>query len=123
MAKHRPARNRFKWVPALTLTGLAFIGGISVSAYSNNTPSHVLSVPVSVSQSIPFPKPLPKVSVPQKAAQAPVASRYTVRSGDTLWSVAKAHCGTGTDDTALAKANHIADANAVSPGEVIILNC
>lgn len=122
MAKHRPARNRFRWIPALTLTGLVLIGGVSVSAYSNNTPSHVLSAPVSVSHSVPFPKPLPKVSVPQKAAQAPVA-RYTVRNGDTLWSVAKAHCGTGTDDTALAKANHIANANAVSPGEVIILNC
>ncbi len=121
-AKHKHARNPLRWVPVLTLLGLAFAGGVSVSAYStlsHNTPHHALSPPVSAPASIAVAKPPPEVKAPQIAVQ-PLT--YTVRKNDSMWSIARAHCGTGTKDTALAKANHITSW-VISPGQVITIIC
>lgn len=54
---------------------------------------------------------------PETAATArPAAGTYTVRSGDTLGGIAKAH---GTTWQALAKLNGIADPNLIEVGQVL----
>jgi LysM repeat protein len=115
--KHRQARNPLRLIPALTICGLAFIGGVGVRAW--NTPSTAASVPVSIVTTPPEAKPAPVLRVPHVASES--LTRYTVKPGESLWTIAVSHCGSGNDYTALAKANSIA--GVIYPGEVITLTC
>jgi Tfp pilus assembly protein FimV len=63
---------------------------------------------------------LPKA---HRASQPRRKATYTVKAGQTLWSIAAAHCGSGNDYPALAKANHIANPDDISSGEVLVLAC
>jgi len=117
MPKHKSARNPFKWVPVLTLAGLAALG---IAGVNHDTPRTALRSTLSASRAVPVRSLPPGLSKP---LAAPVVQTYTIRSGDTLWSVAQAHCGSAGDDKALASANHISNANAVFPGKVLVLDC
>jgi nucleoid-associated protein YgaU len=123
VAKHRPARNRFRWIPALTLTGIAFIGGVSVSAY--NSPHTTLSSSVSAPAPVPFTKPVPVIRVPQAAPQPPAVAKYTVKSGENLWDVAVKFCKNGNDWHGLLKATPGlgSNPNMISPGEEVTIDC
>lgn len=46
---------------------------------------------------------------------------HTVKSGDTLWSIAKSHLGDGSKYTELAKINNISNPSIIKAGQVIKL--
>ncbi len=47
---------------------------------------------------------------------------YTVKSGDTLWGIAKAYLGDGTKYQQIATQNQIADPNKIYVGQVLVLS-
>lgn len=49
------------------------------------------------------------------------AKTHTVKSGDTLWAIAKKHLGDGSKYTQLAKLNNISNPNLIKVGQVIKL--
>lgn len=57
-----------------------------------------------------------KAAPKPKAAPAPAGNTYTVKKGDNLTKIAKAH---GTTVTALVKLNGIKDKNVISIGQVL----
>ena len=64
----------------------------------------------------------PAVTVPEKPSQPVVRiATYTVRSGDTLSGIARAHCPVYGDWKNLQAFNHIT--GFLRPGEVITLAC
>lgn len=46
---------------------------------------------------------------------------HTVKSGDTLWAIAKKYLGDGSKYTQLAKLNNLSNANSIKVGQVIKL--
>ncbi|MGV9755444.1 LysM peptidoglycan-binding domain-containing protein [Streptomyces tricolor] len=55
-----------------------------------------------------------------RARLQPTAT-YTVRQGDTLWSIAAARLGDGNRWREIASLNHLKDADAITPGQTIKL--
>lgn len=51
-----------------------------------------------------------------------MASTYTVKKGDTLWSIAKQYLGAGSKYQELAKWNNISNPNLISIGQVLQLS-
>ncbi|MEV8354614.1 N-acetylmuramoyl-L-alanine amidase [Streptomyces niveus] len=51
----------------------------------------------------------------------PAAATYTVRDGDTLWSIATEKLGAGKRYTEIAKLNGLKDADALTPGQKLKL--
>lgn len=51
----------------------------------------------------------------------PIPKTYTVKSGDTLWAIAKKTLGDGSKYTEIAKLNGIKNPNLIYPGQVIRL--
>lgn len=49
------------------------------------------------------------------------AKTHTVKSGDTLWAIAKKYLGDGSKYTELAKLNNLSNPNLIKPGQVIKL--
>ena len=47
--------------------------------------------------------------------------KYTVKSGDTLWNIAKEMLGDGSKYTEIAKKNHIANTNLILVGQVLMM--
>lgn len=71
-----------------------------------------------------IPAAAPSVQPRGIATKPPVvvpAPTYTVRQGDTLWTVAASKLGAGTDWTKLAFANHLSASSVLSPGEKLKL--
>lgn len=62
--------------------------------------------------SAPAPSPIVEV----RTAPAPTGYTYRVRRGDTLYDIARSHC---TGWKTLARANGIADASRIKPGQVL----
>jgi len=58
-----------------------------------------------------------KTDLPEEAA----AKTYTVKEGDTLWSIAEEAYGSGYNAYDLAKANDMADADVLNEGTVLML--
>ena len=56
-----------------------------------------------------------------EVAEQPTPKTYTVKEGDTLWSIAEEAYGSGFNAYDLAKLNKITDANALNAGSVISL--
>lgn len=50
---------------------------------------------------------------------APSAKTYTVKSGDTLWTICKKQLGNGSKYPQIAKLNSIKNPNLIYPGQVI----
>lgn len=50
-----------------------------------------------------------------------VANEYIVKSGDTLWEIAKRTTGNGVNYKTIAKKNNIANPNVISPGQKLVL--
>lgn len=102
----------------LFLTGLGlYLGSITSSHAAPKAAVHV--------QVKPRPVTYPREPSGHHRAPGVVAVRtYTIRTGDTLWGISVAHCGTGTDYTALWRGNKIIrDPDEISPGQVITLTC
>ncbi|BAQ11297.1 muramidase-2 [Bacillus sp. OxB-1] len=55
------------------------------------------------------------------ATSKKIPKSVTVKSGDTLWAIAKLELGDGSKYTELAKINNIANPNAIKVGQVIKL--
>lgn len=67
-----------------------------------------------------------KKSAAKVEQQRPTTSKqtpktHTVKSGDTLWSIAKKYLGDGSKYTQLAKINNISNPNIIKVGQVIKL--
>lgn len=67
------------------------------------------------------------LSAPDLAAAVqvpePAVRTYAVRSGDTLWTIAKAQCHDGNKWHDLARASHIANGDVLKIGERITVSC
>lgn len=62
------------------------------------------------------------VPAASEVPQTKQASRITVRKGDTLWSIAKAHFGSGLAWNCLALANsEISNPDVIFPGELVLI--
>jgi nucleoid-associated protein YgaU len=124
MSKHR--RKREKRFFALVFTaGLLICGLLVTGAFlSSSQPVSVIQMAVSapVTHRVTL-KPAKKAHEPAEAHRKPSLRRYAIRTGDTLWSVAAEYCGSGKDYPELAAANRIADPDAISAGQVLVLAC
>lgn len=70
--------------------------------------------------------PDPSIGQPTVTPSAPAQGRtYTVKTGDTLGTIAKQYCGTPSDYQALYAANRktISNANMLTVGQVITIAC
>jgi peptidoglycan/xylan/chitin deacetylase (PgdA/CDA1 family) len=94
-----------------TLSSIAARHGTTVSALAaaNNIANPNL---IRVGQVLRIPSAVPP------PAPAPIAGTYTVRAGDTLFSIAARH---GTTVSALAAANNIANPNLIRVGQVLVI--
>jgi len=63
------------------------------------------------------------VQAPRPAQTAPKPKTYTVKSGDTLWAIAKKHLGNGSRYTEIYNLNKskIRNPNLIFPGQVLTL--
>jgi nucleoid-associated protein YgaU len=63
-----------------------------------------------------------QIVVPASLAPRPTPTKYTVRSGDTLWSIAQSHFGHGASWSCIAQANtDLQDANLIRIGQLLLL--
>lgn len=77
------------------------------------------AVPV-LPSSLPSPGPAP--NPPGSSAASSGTSRtYTVRAGDSLWSISQRFYGTGVYWTRIGDANHITDPRTLRPGQVLVI--
>jgi hypothetical protein len=63
----------------------------------------------------------PTPEIPAAAPARPEAQRVTVRRGDSLWSLALRHCGSGAAWPGLAAANRLAAPWTLQPGQRLVL--
>ena len=63
-----------------------------------------------------------QIVVPASIAAPPAPTKYTVRHGDTLWTIAQAQLRRGTAWTCIANTNpDLHDANLLHEGQVLLL--
>lgn len=62
-----------------------------------------------------------KVEKQRDTSTKTIPKTYTVKSGDTLWAIAKKELGDGSKYTELAKLNNIKNPNLIYPGQVLRL--
>ena len=62
-----------------------------------------------------------KIDTARSTTGKETAKTHTVKSGDTLWAIAKKHLGDGSKQTQLAKLNNIANPNLIKVVQVIKL--
>ena len=75
---------------------------------------------VSTSPTPPAVKTIIKNVQPKVASvRQPTKRTYTVKSGDSLWSIAQQFYGNGSLDRYLAQVNHIANENLIYSGQVL----
>jgi nucleoid-associated protein YgaU len=63
-----------------------------------------------------------QIVVPASLASPRAPTKYTVRQGDTLWTIAQSHFGHGSSWSCIAQANSdLADANLIHEGQILLL--
>lgn len=63
-----------------------------------------------------------QIVLPASLAPRATPTKYTVRSSDTLWSIAQSHFGRGASWPCIAQANpDLQDANLIRPGQFLLL--
>lgn len=67
------------------------------------------------------PPPAPSTTTPVPPAAPPVATTYSVRRGDTLSGIAKAHYGSATFASLIAKANGMDDEDTLREGQKLVI--
>jgi LysM repeat protein len=95
--------------------------GATVVAFGRGTSSHATQVkkPVAVAAST---RPEVKLAATPVVDVQPDPRRYTVVSGDTLWSIAGQFYGQGAEWTRITQANpSIADPNQISVGQSLLV--
>lgn len=126
MGKHRKiaekALKRGWWqviVPVITITAVVFLAAYSVSQY---TSSQVRPVAASHPREGSYHPPPVKPALPSLSPVQTTVS-YVVVSGDTLSSIASAHCGNPADYVPLAAANHLSPGSVLLVGTVLVIRC
>lgn len=61
-----------------------------------------------------------EVKTPRETTKEPDSS-YTVKTGDTLWNIAKKYLGDGSQYPKIAKLNNLANPNKIYVGQVLRL--
>jgi nucleoid-associated protein YgaU len=72
----------------------------------------------------PIPTPAETSPNRQPRAQVPVendATYYTVKQGDTLWSIAKQFYGDGKEYTKISTANNLANPSDIAAGQELLI--
>lgn len=93
MVTHRKKnRIRFDWL-LYVLLGLIAVGSVFIINLNYKVGTPVAVPPAAAPVSSPVPYVHHPAPVPQEAAERV----YAVQRGDTLWSIAQDHLGTGTD--------------------------
>jgi LysM repeat protein len=113
-------RRKFSGAVAAGVTFLALLGG-SVAYALTTSPPQSHPAPVATFTELPPVKPAPK---PSATPSAPPVQQATVKvsAGDTLTSISVTFCHTA-NYYALQKANHIANPNTLTIGQVLKLEC
>jgi nucleoid-associated protein YgaU len=63
-----------------------------------------------------------QIVVPASLVSPRAPTKYTVRGGDTLWTIAQSHFGHGSSWSCLAQANpDLRDANMIHEGQILLL--
>lgn len=63
-----------------------------------------------------------QIVVPASLASPRAPTKYTVRDGDTLWTIAQSHFGHGSGWSCIAQANpDLRDANLIHAGKILLL--
>ncbi len=57
----------------------------------------------------------------KRPATKEIPKSYTVKKGDTLWSISKRLTGNGANYTAIAKKNNIKNPNLIHPGQKLVI--
>lgn len=134
--RHRtiPDDDDLRWwerVPVLAwlvlagvIGGLLAGGGYALTSFLDAPPGNPAYTSPNPSPSATMTIP-PAPPVPTDPGPVPPAT-YAVAKGDTLWSVAVKHCGKGTDDGALYRANRAVigpHPEAIRPGMTLRIAC
>ena len=95
---------------------LHFVGTVKSEAESNEIWNAIKTIPTWRNDIVADIK-----VVPGAAAAAPVGKTYTVKSGDTLSAIAKAHLGDANAYMKIFEANkdQLTDPNKIKPGQVL----
>lgn len=118
MARHRKTRRTPRALLAAVLGGALTLAGVLAWSPSPQEPVVMPAITLSA------PDLTAALRVPVPAAPLPPPLRlYSVRSGDTLWTIAQKECHDGADWKKLAQASHIPDGNALRIGKVITISC
>lgn len=127
LRSHRKARRKIRklvWVPALYLAAAGAASAVMLAL--TGSPASSAATGHAVVREMQAPSPAPALTRPALArtpAAAAAPAVYTVRRDDTLWSVAAARCGGGSDWTALAHGNPSVRPFRIKAGERIDLTC
>lgn len=115
--RHRRKSIGTGMIMAVTGAALIAIAGTALAL----TPHHAVRAAAKPPASTPayHPRVPPPVKVP--AAVTATTASYTVRHGDTLWTIAQSRCHDARDWKALQSANHLG--NVLPAGKVISLAC
>lgn len=87
-------------------------------------PAPVVNVPTPTSPVVSIPKPTTPAPTLPKLPTAPVVkypafTSYTVKKGDTLWSIAVKFYGNGQQYKKIASDNHISNPNLIKVGQTL----
>lgn len=113
--KHRRSNIR-RVIVTMTISALAVMG-TGVGFALAQSPPAVIRI---AGDPVIAPEP---AAVPAPPQASPAPKTYTVRGGDSVWSIAASQCHDGRKWNVLASANHIRYPYPVTPGQKIMVAC